>query len=84
MNELDNGTEIESPSIAVTEAIKNRDDVAVEDLPPLSDTVDPDALDRLLREAQGVDEEHPLQVRFRYHGYSVEVQSDGEVTLTKE
>lgn len=42
--------------------------------PVLSDAVDPDALDRVLRDTRG-------EVTFEFHGYTVSVSQDGAVTV---
>jgi predicted lipid-binding transport protein (Tim44 family) len=48
---------------------------SVEDLTPLADVIDPDALVDL------VDSTDTASVRFRYHGREVTVESGGAVTV---
>jgi hypothetical protein len=63
----------------VVEEIASREGVDFTELPPLSRTVDGDALTKLLRSADGTD----LTVEFSYCGYEVTVHGDGRVTVTE-
>lgn len=68
-----------SPSVAVVEAICQKDDNDPKSLPTLHDTLDPDALDSILESTS--DGEMPIVVSFAYAGYSVTVGSHGVVTV---
>jgi hypothetical protein len=63
-----------TPSTTVVTAVAAARDVAAVDLPPLNDTVDPDALDRLVTDGDA-------RVSFEYAQASVFVQSDGAVEV---
>lgn len=65
----------ESLSVAVCLSVAEAEGVDPVELDlPLSDVIDPDALDRLFLEESG-------QVSFEYHDYEVTVSGDGSVTL---
>ena len=51
------------------------------DLPPIYETVDPDALDGLLGGSAFADSS--LAIRFEYAGHVVIARSDGEVIVTE-
>ena len=62
-------------SVAVVEAVADREGVGAEDLPePLYKSLNPEALDALFRDSRG-------QVTFEYLGYLVTARSTGEVDL---
>ncbi|WP_246310178.1 HalOD1 output domain-containing protein [Halorarum halophilum] len=64
----------------VVEAVADETDVSPTDISPqLYDTVDPDALDSLVRSRTG----NGLRVRFRYHGCTVVVDGTGRVTASR-
>lgn len=65
----------ESATEAVVRAVSNAKDEPVEAVPPLTEVVDPDALDSL------VDETFTGAVSFPYHDYQVVVVADGGVEL---
>jgi len=66
------------PSTVIVDAVSERADTAVTELPPLYDVVDPDALDALFAgsETFGV-------VTFEYAGYDVTVRADGVVDVSE-
>lgn len=67
----------ESPaSTAVVRAVAAAAETTPEELPPLTDVIDPDALDALVTrpETNG-------SIRFQYAGYHVTVSTDGRVTV---
>ena len=64
---------------AMVEEIARREGVDFIELPPLSRTIDADALTKLLRSADGTD----LTVEFSYCGYDVTVHGDGRVDVTE-
>ena len=68
-------------STAVVELVSIAADVEPSALDPLYDTVDPEALDRLVRRGGGA--ERDVEVAFAYAGYDVSVSGDGEVTVTE-
>lgn len=54
----------------------------IDELTPLSDVVNPDALDELLRpEGTALGQDVPISVTFEYEGYSVTVRRDGHVGI---
>jgi hypothetical protein len=59
----------------VVEAVAVRDGVSVAELPPLYETVDPDALEVLFRDTTGT-------LCFEYHEYEVRVDHDGGVEVS--
>lgn len=65
-----------SPSSVVVSAVAAVADVAVAELPPLYERVDPDALDELFAGGGG-----PGRAAFRYAGYVVAVTADGRVRV---
>jgi hypothetical protein len=63
------------PSVAVVEAVAREAGVRPVDLPPLYDTIDPDALDQLLpTDDLGL-------LRFRYGGYDVTLSGADDVRV---
>lgn len=69
------------PSEAVVSRIANAEGIDQEDLVPLYDTIDPDALDTL-SEDSGRDQAS-LKIEFTHHGYDVTVTSRGAVRVEK-
>lgn len=68
-----------SPTAAVVESVAALTNRKPETLPPLAERIDPDALDTLLGQSTAAS---GCQIRFRYHGYHVEVNGNDEVRLT--
>ncbi|MFB6224331.1 MAG: HalOD1 output domain-containing protein [Haloarcula sp.] len=66
----------QSASLAIVEAVAAATETAPEELPQLTDAVDPDALDALFagRQTNG-------RVTFQYAGYCVSVSADQTVTV---
>lgn len=62
-----------APSTAVVTAVAAVEDAAPTDLPPLYESIDPQALDRLVASAAGAE----LRLAFEYAGYQVTVHADG-------
>lgn len=52
------------------------------DMPPLHDVVDPDALDEVLASGRA-DEERSIHVSFQYFGYSIDLDRDGHLEVTR-
>lgn len=69
------------PSAAVVDAVTAETGAAVEELPPLYDAVDADALDALLGDGQA-SASRRIRVEFDYAGYHVAIGSGGDVELT--
>lgn len=71
-----------SPSFRVVSAVADADDADIVDLePPLSEVVDPTALDRLFDATATSDRSGDGCVTFRYRGHDVIVRPDGDVEL---
>ncbi|AGB39220.1 DUF7504 family protein [Natronococcus occultus] len=68
------------PSIAIIKRVANETGISPLELPPLNETVDVDALDRLLEDGDP-DRPWPTLV-FRYVDYRVRVGADGEIEVT--
>ncbi|MBX0325276.1 hypothetical protein EGH21_19810 [Halomicroarcula sp. F13] len=73
-----------SPSIAVIQAVSGCEDVDESELPPLHDTIDTDALDALFTSWPNPSAQLDGHVRFQYCEYTVNVHSDGYLTLEAE
>ena len=69
------------PSQRVVEAVSDARDVDVLDLPPLYDTVDPDALDGLFADRRGGAGARSGTLAFEYADSTVVVDADGTVTV---
>ena len=67
---------VESVGLGVVMAVAEREGITPEELRPLHDVVDPDALDALCTAAE-------ISVTFSYEGYVVTVTADGQVHLEK-
>lgn len=61
-------------SIAVVQTVAAYSGKPVTELPPLSDSVDPDALDKLMARGN-------VEVTFLYHDYKIKVRAGEEVIL---
>lgn len=64
---------------SIVQVIASLDNSSPDELPPLHDVVDPDALETLLTTA-----DHPLSITFEYHTYRVTVSSDGSIRVLNE
>lgn len=71
--------EPESLSGAVIYLVSVATEQAPKEMPPLFDTIDPDALDRLFRSREG----EAGQIEFEHCGCAVTAMSDGEVVVTQ-
>lgn len=67
-------------SIEILETVAEREEIAAEELSPLYETVDPDALDRLFASPA---DDRTITIRFEYEGYTVHVSDDGDVELSE-
>ncbi|MDS0478583.1 HalOD1 output domain-containing protein [Natrinema sp. 1APR25-10V2] len=73
----------ESLSLKIVEEIAKREGVHPEELsPPIHYSIDTDALDSLYQSSDG--ERSPSKVEFVYKGYTVTVESTGDVNLEKQ
>lgn len=77
----------ESPTLAVIEAVAEREDVAPTELEPpryesLYNVCNPEALDALFAPREDGTPRGSGQISFQFCGYDVTVESDGEVTVT--
>lgn len=64
------------PSVAIVEAVTAATDRTMVDLPPLSHSIDPDALDTLVTSGQSV-----VTVSFQYAGVRVSVNGTGTIDI---
>lgn len=71
--------ELEEPAIRVAEEVAQAKGVDVLDLDPLFETIDSDALNALLANA-----DQDVAVAFEYEGYAVRIRGDGEISLNGE
>lgn len=69
----------EKPSMTIVERIAEREGEDPVHLPPLYDTVDPEALDTLCRPSVA----GASQISFTYCGYDVRAHGDGEIEITE-
>ena len=70
-----------TPSTGVIETIAVASDRKPTDIEPLYDTLDPDALDTLIRSSRNDSVGEGTSVRFEFAGHDVTVQSDGTVSV---
>ena len=68
--------EFEEPAVRVAEAVAQAKGVDVLDLEPLFETIDSEALNALL-----VNADRDVEVAFEYEGYAVRIRGDGEISL---
>lgn len=68
-----------SPSEAVIYRVAEQQDVDPVELPPLYESIDPDALDSLVQSSAASDSQ--LEVEFTYAGHDVTVTGSGTVLL---
>lgn len=68
-----------SLSTSVVLAVADSKGVDAIDLPPLADTLDPDALDALLK--NGANQGSDIEVQFTYAGHDIHVRGDEELTV---
>jgi len=68
----------------IIERVADHKGVDSTDLPPLSRTVDPDALEALFSHVTDGTERGPVRVSFEYAGYTLHVNADTERVITVE
>lgn len=74
----------EKPSRTIINQIADLEGTSPTELtPPLYSVVDPDALDSLFHSSTSDKSETSGQVRFRYNGYVVCVQSNDEISIVE-
>ena len=71
-----------APSTAVIEAIAKESGRDPTELEPLYESIDPEALDQLIRSNGANPHDHTLTVSFSFCGYAVVIQSGGLVKLS--
>ncbi|WP_255195378.1 HalOD1 output domain-containing protein [Halorarius litoreus] len=67
-------------SARVVSTVAERKGVAGEALPPLYESIDPDALEAIF-EHETTNPDSKLQVRFSYAGYLVTIRESGAISL---
>ena len=73
-------TETRHLGIRVVELVSELTDRPAEELPTLARSVDPEALNQLLRNADGG---HEVEVTFRYAGVTVSVDAEGRIRVAE-
>ncbi|WP_227354821.1 HalOD1 output domain-containing protein [Haladaptatus salinisoli] len=58
------------------------EDVSTEELQPLCESIDPDALNDLLTPQNEDDQQSHIRVVFTYSGYRIAVANEGQIQLT--
>lgn len=76
------GDEKHRVSTAVIEAVAERAETDPNELPPLYNTVDPDALDRLFESKGGLAPREDGTVGFDYAGYRVRIEVGRAIDVT--
>lgn len=69
-----------SPSEAVAEVVASAEESTPTQLPPLYESIDPDALDQLVS-GDSPPDSSPLVVQFSHAGWNVFVRGDGTIRL---
>ena len=70
-------THADSVTCAIIDELTHLDDVAVEDLDPLYETIDPDVLERLFEPRGNPPTPLSGELRFEYSGHVVVISADG-------
>lgn len=66
-------------SLAIIEKVADAEDADPLDLPPLRDSIDPEALDRCAVSMSGAS-----TIKFEYNGYDVTVTGDEGVSISRD
>lgn len=74
---------VPSVAVEVVTAVARRVGADETALPPISEVVDPDALDRLFARASGGSTNGPVRVGFEYCGYWIVVEGDRTVSIER-
>ena len=78
-------SEVGSVTSTVLDEVAKREGVDPLELsPPLSDAIDPDALEALLADSISGERREDIRVDFRYCGYNVAVEGNGEIDISNE
>lgn len=72
------------PIYQICTSVAEQTDTDICKLPPLSETIDPNALDAFLRSSDSSDTQPTRSVEFSYCGYRVIADSTGQVKLHPE
>jgi hypothetical protein len=72
-----------SLTFAVVEAMSTVLDVGVTEIEPLTETLNPDALERLFDTQSGSETDEELLVYFTHQGCEITVRRDGHFTVTR-
>lgn len=78
---MDDQREADVLAIAVLEAVAEREDTDITELPPLAESINPEALNTLFSPRLDGTPRGGGHVQFSYAGYTVTVQSTGSVEL---
>ena len=73
----------ETPSLEIIEQVASLEETDPIALPPLYDTIDPDALDSFFHSSASDGAQAESTVRFTYCGYDVRVGADGDVAVSE-
>ncbi|WP_049941582.1 HalOD1 output domain-containing protein [Haloterrigena turkmenica] len=73
----------ETPSLEIIERVASLEETDPLALPPLYDTIDPDALDSLVQSSAADGARTESTIRFTYCGYDVRVGADGGVVVSE-
>lgn len=69
------------PSIAIITTLMNIEGSSIDEVPPLHNRIDPEALDSLI--TRSADDDSPVAVAFFYAGYTVQVTGEQEITFVQ-
>jgi hypothetical protein len=75
-------TESDRVTPAVLETLEEATGTDRLELPPRYETIDTEALDRLIASLSGADDVEPATFQFTYAGHRVSVTADGDVTVS--
>jgi hypothetical protein len=70
-------------TVSISKAASDVLETPIEELPPLSDAIDPDALDAFVGSVSSTRGEPDLSITFSYNNYDVTVTGTGSISLTK-
>lgn len=83
-NRRSNWTDGETPSLAVAATVAAATETPIEQLRPLAEVIDTDALDRLFAPSSGAASRYPsTSVSFQYEECHVTVYADGRTVVTR-
>lgn len=73
-------TDHNNPTELIVETVAALSNTPVEELPPLYEALDPDALDQLFDHGNT----QALKIRFQYQGFQITLDSDGVATFEEK